>query len=54
MQKKVSINDIDRFHQLRKKHTGSRPRPIIIKFDRYNLSNAIFKKKILKGFQLVF
>ena len=50
MQGKVSVNDIDRSHRLGKKHTGSRPRPIVIKFARYNVRNAIFrKKKILKA-----
>ena len=50
MQAKVSASDIDRSHWLGKKHTGSRPWPIIIKFVRYNVRNAIFrKKKILKA-----
>ena len=50
IQEKVSVNDIDRSHRLGKKHTGSRPRPVIIKFARYNVRNVIFrKKKILKG-----
>ena len=50
MQEKLSVNGIDRSHRLGKKHTRSRPWPIIIKFARYNLRNAIFlKKKILKG-----
>ena len=34
MQEKVAVNDIDRSHRLCKKHTGSRPRPIIIIFAR--------------------
>ena len=35
---------------MEKKHTGSRPRPIIIKCARYNVRNVILrKKKILKG-----
>ena len=35
---------------LEKQHIGSRPPPIIVKFARYNVRNAIFrKKKILKG-----
>ena len=50
MKEKLSSNDIDRSHRLGKKHTGSRPRPVIIKFARYNVRNVIFrKKKILKG-----
>ena len=49
MQKKVLANDIDRSNQLGKKHAGSKPRPIIIKFARFNFHNAIFRKKILKG-----
>ena len=36
-----SINDIDRPHRLGKKHTRSRPLPVIIKFARFNVQNAI-------------
>ena len=49
MKEKLSANDIDRSHRLGKKQTGSRPRPIIIKFSSYNILNVIFRKKILKG-----
>ena len=50
MQEKVSVSDIDRSYRLGKKHTGSRPWPIIIKSARYNVRNAIFRKtKILNG-----
>ena len=50
MQEKVSVSDINRSYRLGKKHTGSRPWPIIIKSARYNVCNAIFrKKKILNG-----
>ena len=50
MKETFSANDIDRSHRLGKKHTRCRPRPIVIKFARYNVSNVIFrKKKILKG-----
>ena len=50
MKEKLSANDIDRSHRLGKKQTGSRPRPIIIKFISCNILNVIFrKKKILKG-----
>ena len=50
MKEKLSANDTDRSHRLGKKQTGRRPRPIIIKFARYNVRNIIFrKKKILKG-----
>ena len=50
MEEKLSANDIDRSHRLGKKQTGSTPRPIIIKFTRYNVRNVIFrKKKITKG-----
>lgn len=45
IQEKVSINDIDRFHRLGKEHSGSRPQPIIIKFAKCNVHNAIFIKK---------
>ena len=37
MQEKVSANDIDRSHLLGRKHTASRPLPIIIKFAREDL-----------------
>ena len=44
------ISDLDRSHQLGKKQRGSRPRPVIIKFNRYHVRNVMFrKKKILKG-----
>ena len=50
MEEKLSANDIDRSHRLGKEQSGTRPRPIIIKFTRYNVCNVIFrKKKILKG-----
>ena len=50
MEEKLSANDIDRSHRLGRKQTESRPRPIIIKFTRYNVRNVIVrKKKILKG-----
>ena len=45
MKEKLSANDIDRSHRFGKKHTGSRPRPIIIKFVRYNVRSVIFWKK---------
>ena len=45
MQGKVSVNDIDRSHQLEKKYSRSRPLPTIIKFVRYNVQNTIFRKK---------
>ena len=32
MKEKLSANDIDRSYRLGKKQTGSRPRPITIKF----------------------
>ena len=49
MKEKLSPNNIDRSHRLGRK-TGIRPRPIIIKFARYNGCNVIFrKKKILKS-----
>ena len=50
MKEKLQANDIDRPHRLGKKQSGSRPRPIIMKFTIYNVRNVIFrKKKILKG-----
>ena len=48
---KITIHDIDRTHWLgKRKLDNSVPRPIIVKFTRYNVPNRIFKtKKILKG-----
>ena len=46
-QEKASVNDIDRPYRLGKKHMGSRPRLIIIKFVRYNAQNAVFRKENL-------
>ena len=48
MKEKLQANDIDRPHRLGKKQSGSRPRPIIMKFTIYNVRNGIFRKK-LKG-----
>ena len=48
MKEKLQANDIDRPHRLGKKQSGSRPRPIIMKFTIYNVRNVIFRKK-LKG-----
>ena len=45
MEEKLSANDIDRSHRLGKEQSGTRPRPIIIKFTRYNVCNVIFRKK---------
>ena len=47
----VTIHDIDRIHRLGKRKLDSNvPRPIIVKFARYNVCNRIFKaKKKLKG-----
>ena len=50
MQEEISINDLDRSHRLEKKHSSSRPLPMIIKFAKYNVCNKIFRNKnILKG-----
>ena len=47
----ITIHDIDRTHRLRKlKLHNNVPRPIIVKFTRYNVHNRICKtKKKLKG-----
>ena len=45
MEEKVLINDIDRSHQVGKKHTKSKSRLIISNFVTYNVPNAIFRKK---------
>ena len=47
----LAATDIDRSHRLgKKKDPGSKPRPIIIKFLRYNDRRKVFKdKKKLKG-----
>ena len=43
MQEKVSVNEIDRSHQLGKEITRRRLQSIIVKFVGYNVRNAIFK-----------
>ena len=45
LKEKLSANDIDRSHRLGKEQSGTRPRPIIIKFTRYNVCNVIYRKK---------
>ena len=47
----ITIHDIDRTHHLgERKLDNNVPRPIIVKFTRYNVRNRIFKtKKKLKG-----
>ena len=47
----ITIHDIDRTHRLGKgKLDNNVPRPIIVKFTRYNVRNRVFKtKKKLKG-----
>ena len=51
MGKEIIIHDIDRTHRLgKRKLDNNAPRPIIVKFTRYNVRNKIFKsKKKLKG-----
>ena len=51
MGKEITHLDIDRSHRLgNRKLDKSKPRPIIIKFSRYNVRARIFKnKKKLKG-----
>ena len=47
----TTIHDIDKIHRLGKRKLDNNvPRPIIVKFTRYNVRNRIFKtKKKLKG-----
>ena len=47
----ITIHDIDRTHCLGKRKLDNNvPRPIIVKFTRYNVCNRIYKtKKKLKG-----
>ena len=51
MELKVSPTDLDRSHRLGKpRSSGEKPRPIIVKFSRYNVRYSVFKnKKKLKG-----
>ena len=51
MGKEITHLDIDRSHRLgNRKLDKSKPRPIIIKFSRYNVRARIFKnKRKLKG-----
>ena len=51
MAEEITIHGIDRTHRLGKRKLDNNvPRPIIIKFTRYNIRNRIFKtKKKLKG-----
>ena len=44
IQEKMSVNNINRSHQLKRKHAESRRRPIIIKFPRFNFR---FKVRLL-------
>ena len=46
MGEEITIHDIDRVHRLGKsKLDNNVPRPIIVKFARYNFRNRIFKTK---------
>ena len=46
---KITENDIDRTHRIRKPKNNGKPRPVIIKFVRYNDRKKIFSsKKLLK------
>ena len=52
MNHKIKSEDIDRSHRLGnpKKSIKAKPRPIIVKFVRYNTRNRIYKnEKVLKG-----
>ena len=46
---KITDNDIDRTHRIGKPKNNGKPRPVIIKFARYNVRKKIFSsKKVLK------
>ena len=46
---KITDNDIDRTHRIGKPKNNGKPRPVIIKFVRYNDRKKIFSsKKLLK------
>ena len=46
---KITDNDIDRTHRIRKPKNNGKPRPVIIKFARYNDRKRLFSsKKLLK------
>ena len=52
MNRKIKPEDIDRSHRLGnpKQSIKAKPRPIIVKFVRYNTRNTIYRnKKVLKG-----
>ena len=51
MGEEITIHDIDRTHRLGKRKLNNNvPRPITVKFTRYNVHDRIFKiKKKLKG-----
>ena len=38
--------DLDRTHRIgKKRHSNSKPRPVIVKFSRYNIREKVFKSK---------
>ena len=47
----ILLVDLDRTHRIgKKRHSNSKPRPVIVKFARYNIREKAFKsKKELKG-----
>ena len=46
---KITDNDIDRTRRIRKQKNNGKPRPVIIKFARYNDRKRVFSsKKLLK------
>ena len=47
---KITENDIDRTHRIGKPKNNGKPRPVIIKFVRYNDREKVFScKKLSKG-----
>ena len=55
MDETIKPEDIDRFHKLGKPKSSrnAKPRPIIVKFVRYNTRNRIYRnKKKLKGTEI--
>ena len=54
MNLKITVNDIDRTHRIGKPKNNGKPRPVVIKFVRYNDKKKVFSsKKIVEKFGYV-
>ena len=51
LNEEILLVNLDRTHRIgKKRHSNSKPRPVIVKFARYNIREKVFKsKKRLKG-----